>query len=166
MRSFNGPLLAVLAGAALLLAACDDDPLGSETPALLVCTDLAEAITTDVTVTGGEEQRITVGNHVLDLPAGAIPDGVQFQFTIVQVPSQNVELAIDVGSEVQFGADLTLTLSYGDREDCTINGVSVANATSLSIYNLDRGERLPGADAGAQAVAGTTRSFSTFAIAD
>lgn len=159
------PVLAVLAGTTLLLSACDDDLTRTDTPALLVCSDLAVAIDTEATVTGGDEQRIALGNHLLEVPAEAIPQGVAVQFIIAQVPSEDVRLSIEVESEVEFESDLTLTLSYAGREGCTIDGVPVADATDLSVYNLDTAEWLPRADAGAQAVAGTTRSFSTFVIA-
>lgn len=163
--SSTGPLLAALAGMMPLLAACDDDVIRTGLPDLLMCANLAEAIAMDTTVVGNGDHLISLGNHSIAVPAEALPEEASVRFVGAQVPGTDVRVIVEVESEVQFESDVTLTLGYGDRQNCTVNGVPVANVTDLRVYNLDRGEPLPEAAAVEGAVAGRTRSFSTFAIA-
>lgn len=160
-----GPLLAMLSGTSLLLAACSG--LTSRPgPAFLVCENEAPAESVDTTVAGGVQHHLRVGEQSLTIPAAAIPRGDSVRFELRQVPGRQVRMIAEAEPQQQFGADVVLTLSYQGRVGCTVNGVPVSEGTQFRVHRVETGEFLPFAEIDdEQAVGGTTRSLSTFAIA-
>lgn len=148
-----------------LAAGCNDDLVDSPDPVYLTCEDPVPSLSIQTEITGGEQQLLSVGAHSLMVPADALPQGQDVTFTLRQMEGPRVTVVVEAEPVEQFESDLVLTLGYGDRLGCTLLGEPVSDADQLQLYRIEDGEYLPRAEAPEGAVAGRTRTFSTFSIA-
>lgn len=156
----------VFTATALLASACmGPQRISPPGPQWLMCEDQADTASVDTTVWGGTDHLIAFGDHSLAIPAAAIDDGDSVRFQLRQVRSRQVRAVVQSVGNYPFEADLTLTLSYEGRVNCKVLETPAPDVPTMGVYRVQPGEFLPAAPAPAEAVAGRTRTFSTFAIA-
>lgn len=162
MRISHAVALVTPALMATLMACAPPGPRGLATRAVLRCDALTRPDSAIQTVQGGQTVTVRLGTHEVRVPSDAMDDTASAVFTLREPAGPLAQLLVTTTRNGDFGADIVVVVSYSHRTNCRINGAPPGG--NMRLWK-DSSTLLPSAAAPDSAVAGPTRSFSSFIIA-